>query len=50
MVKGMLGLFLAAIGWALWWPLVKMSEFGGALIDIGTDLTLEARAADEKKS
>ena len=49
MVKGMLGLLLAAIGWALWWPLVKLSEFGGALIDIGTDWTLEARTAQEKK-
>jgi hypothetical protein len=50
-LKGMLGPVLAGIGWLLWWPLVKLSEFGGALIDIGTDWTIESAAAahDEKR-
>lgn len=49
MLKRTLGPLIAAIGWLLWWPLVKASEFGGALIDIGTDWTLDGRASIEKQ-
>lgn len=49
MLKALLGPLIAAIGWLLWWPLVKLSEFGGALIDIGTDWMLEASGAKQKR-